>query len=104
MTSGGFTAALLEVVPEFERATNHKVVTVFGASTGGAPDSIPVRLARGESERHQAEHEARRERLLTELVTLGIDPVLVSTTDEEEIYRAFLTWADERQFRRGRSW
>jgi hypothetical protein len=63
-----------------------------------------VRLARGESERRRAEHEARRERLLTELVTLGIDPVLVSTTDEEEIFRAFLTWADERQFRRGRSW
>ncbi len=63
-----------------------------------------VRLARGESERRRAEHEARRERLLTELVTLGIDPVLVSTTDQDEIFRAFLTWADERQFRRGRSW
>ena len=48
MTSGGFTAPLLEVIPEFERATKHKVTTVFGASTGGAPDSIPVRLARGE--------------------------------------------------------
>src|SRR5262245_44666290 len=48
MTSGGFTAPLLEVIPEFERATKHKVITVFGASTGGAPDSIPVRLGRGE--------------------------------------------------------
>jgi len=63
-----------------------------------------VRLARGESERRRSEHEARRERLLAELVTLGIDPVLVSTSDDEEIFRAFLTWADERQFRRGRSW
>jgi molybdate transport system substrate-binding protein len=49
MVSGGFTAPLLEVIPEFERATKHTVVTVFGASTGGAPDSIPVRLARGEA-------------------------------------------------------
>jgi putative tricarboxylic transport membrane protein len=48
MTSGGFTAPLVDLIPEFERATSHRVVTVFGASTGGAPDSIPVRLARGE--------------------------------------------------------
>jgi molybdate transport system substrate-binding protein len=49
MVSGGFTAPLLEVIPEFERTTTHKVVTVFGASSGGAPDSIPMRLARGEA-------------------------------------------------------
>ena len=34
MTSGGFTAAYLDVVPEFERATKHKVLTAFGASHG----------------------------------------------------------------------
>jgi putative tricarboxylic transport membrane protein len=49
MTSGGFTAPLLDVIPLFEGATPHTVVTVFGASGGGAPDSIPERLARGES-------------------------------------------------------
>src|SRR5437868_8528932 len=49
MTSGAFTAALLELVPQFERTTHHKVITVFGASMGGADDSIPVRLARGET-------------------------------------------------------
>jgi molybdate transport system substrate-binding protein len=48
MTSGAFTAPYLEVVPEFERTTGHKVVTAFGASMGNAPDSIPVRLQRGE--------------------------------------------------------
>lgn len=48
MTSGGYTATLLEVVPRFERATGVKVHTVFGASLGGAPDSIPSRLGRGE--------------------------------------------------------
>ena len=48
MTSGGFTAPFLEVVPEFERTTKHDVVTAFGASMGGAPDSIPSRLQRGE--------------------------------------------------------
>ena len=49
MTSGGFTAPYLELVPEFERTTGITVTSVFGASMGGAPDSIPVRLARGES-------------------------------------------------------
>jgi len=48
MTSGGFTAALTELAPAFERATGHTVVTTYGASLGGAPDSIPSRLRRGE--------------------------------------------------------
>ncbi len=48
MTSGAFTAAYLELVPEFERATHDKIVTAYGASMGNAPDSIPRRLERGE--------------------------------------------------------
>ena len=48
MTSGGFTAAFLDLVPAFERMTRHTVATSFGASMGGAPDSIPSRLSRGE--------------------------------------------------------
>jgi len=48
MISGGFAAAYLEVVPEFERATGNKVVTSFGASMGNAPDAIPSRLQRRE--------------------------------------------------------
>ena len=48
MLSGGFTAPYEQVVPEYEHATQSKVVTVSGASMGGAPDSIPMRLERGE--------------------------------------------------------
>ena len=48
MSSGGFTAAYRDLLPEFEHATQNKVVTVYGASMGGAPDSIPSRLQRGE--------------------------------------------------------
>ena len=48
MSSGGFTAAYRNLTPEFERATGHKVTTAYGASMGGAPDSIPSRLERGE--------------------------------------------------------
>jgi ABC-type molybdate transport system substrate-binding protein len=48
MTSGAFTAPFEHAAPWFERRTGHDVVSVFGASTGGAPDSLPARLARGE--------------------------------------------------------
>lgn len=48
MTSGGFTAAYLDLVPVFESTTPHTIASAFGASMGGAPDSIPSRLARGE--------------------------------------------------------
>jgi molybdate transport system substrate-binding protein len=49
MTSGAFTAAYLEVTPQFERSTQNKVLTSYGASMGNAPDSIPMRLERGEA-------------------------------------------------------
>ena len=48
MTSGGFTAAYLQLVPAFERATRHKVVTTFGGSMGNGPETIPNRLRRQE--------------------------------------------------------
>jgi molybdate transport system substrate-binding protein len=48
MTSGAFTAAYLQLIPQFERATGDKIVTAYGASMGNAPDSIPSRLERGE--------------------------------------------------------
>ena len=49
MASGGFSAPYDKVIPEYERATEDTVVTVYGASMGGAPDSIPIRLQRGEA-------------------------------------------------------
>ncbi len=48
MTSGGFAEAFRQIVPAYEAETGHRVVIVGGASMGGAPDSIPSRLARGE--------------------------------------------------------
>lgn len=48
MSSGAFTAPYLDAAPWFEKSTPHTLVSVFGASTGGAADSIPTRLARGE--------------------------------------------------------
>ena len=48
MSSGGFTAAYKILAPKFESETGVKLVTAYGASSGGAPDSIPERLKRGQ--------------------------------------------------------
>jgi molybdate transport system substrate-binding protein len=48
MISGGFNAAYDKLVPEFERATGHKVTTERGPSMGETPQAIPNRLGRGE--------------------------------------------------------
>ena len=48
MISGGFTAALRDLAPEFERATGNKLVVIFGPSMGTTPEAIPNRMQRGE--------------------------------------------------------
>jgi molybdate transport system substrate-binding protein len=48
MISGGLTAAYKQLVPDFERATGHKVITAYGPSMGTTVNAIPVRLERGE--------------------------------------------------------
>ena len=63
----------------------------------------PVRLKAAEAARRREENEARRDGLLTELMTAGIEPILVSSAERDRIFQAFLAWADERQFRRGRA-
>ena len=49
VTSGAFTAAYLELVPEYEHATHNKLLTEFGPSMGTTHNAIPVRLERGEA-------------------------------------------------------
>ena len=48
VTSGGFAAAYEVLAPRFQEETGIRLATAYGASTGGAPDSIPARLERGE--------------------------------------------------------
>jgi molybdate transport system substrate-binding protein len=48
MISGGLTAAHNALVPAFERATGHKVLTAYGPSMGTTVNAIPMRLERGE--------------------------------------------------------
>ena len=48
ITSGGFTEAYRLLGPQFEAETSIVLITEYGPSSGGAPDSIPMRLGRGE--------------------------------------------------------
>ena len=48
ITSGGFAAAYNVLGPAFEAQTGVGLKTAYGSSSGGAPDSIPSRLERGE--------------------------------------------------------
>ena len=48
MSSGGFTAAYRTLAPDFTEMSGVTLRTAYGASMGGAPDSIPSRLERGE--------------------------------------------------------
>src|SRR5579863_10197369 len=49
VTSGWFTAAYLELVPQYEASTHNKLVTEFGPSMGTTHNAIPIRLERGEA-------------------------------------------------------
>jgi hypothetical protein len=63
-----------------------------------------VRLRAGEAGRRRELHEHRREELLAGFRTLGIEPILVSESDREHVFRAFVAWADERRYRVGHGW
>ena len=77
------------------------VVPLHDRSTGRF---VSVRLTDREAIRRREENEARSEDLLLRLRALDLGPVVVSTTDREQIFQAFLEWADERIISRGRWW
>lgn len=49
LISAGFYRAYSELVPAFERASGHHLITTRGPSMGDSPEAIPARLARGEA-------------------------------------------------------
>jgi molybdate transport system substrate-binding protein len=49
MISAGFYHVYEQLVPAFERASGHRLLTARGPSMGDSPEAIPARLARGES-------------------------------------------------------
>ena len=55
-----------------------------------------MRLSRREASRRRAGNESRLERLLDGLRDFGLEPLLLASTDRDEIYDRFLAWADLR--------
>lgn len=48
ISSGGFASTVEALAPQFEKQSGYRVDIVHGSSMGGATDSIPARLDRGE--------------------------------------------------------
>jgi hypothetical protein len=65
---------------------------------------LRVRLSAREAADRKRVHEERHARLLGDFRTLGIDPVLVSTADADQVLRAFLSWGEQRLLERRAGW
>jgi uncharacterized protein (DUF58 family) len=63
-----------------------------------------IRLSDDEVQARRREHQARYTTLLEDFRRLGLEPIRISSADREEIHNAFLEWADERRYARGKGW
>ena len=77
------------------------VMPFFDQTTG---KFVAVRLTDREAGSKRAENEARAGALIGDLRALDLGPVLVTSTNRDEIFQGFLQWADERVVSRGRWW
>jgi hypothetical protein len=56
-----------------------------------------VRLSRREARERRAANEERARRTVSELEALGLEPIVVTSSDRDEIFTRFLEWVDLRQ-------
>jgi uncharacterized protein (DUF58 family) len=63
-----------------------------------------VRLSAAEARARRERHERRLEEILEGFHSRTLEPVLVSTSEPEQIAQAFLEWSDARLYHRGRLW
>jgi uncharacterized protein (DUF58 family) len=57
---------------------------------------LDVRLRRSEAKAERERRERARSELLTSIASLGLDPVLLDTSEPDRVLRAFLDWAERR--------
>jgi uncharacterized protein (DUF58 family) len=69
------------------------VVPMVDPATGA---SLEARISRRQARRLRDANRERRERLLAQIAALGLDPVLIGSSDPVEIERDFLSWAARR--------
>jgi hypothetical protein len=72
------------------------------ADVGGR--SQHVRLRRREVAERRRANEARWEKLVDDFARASLEPVVVDSSEESEILRAFLDWAETRQEGGGGAW
>jgi Protein of unknown function DUF58 len=65
---------------------------------------LRVRLTGREASVRRRLHEERHGELLDGFRGLGIEPIVLGTTEEEDVLRAFLAWAEQRLFERRGGW
>ncbi len=70
------------------------VVPMVDPATGA---SVEARISRRRARRLKGANQERREKLLAQIAALGLDPVLIGSSDPVEIERDFLAWAARRQ-------
>ena len=63
----------------------------------GTRDVLELRFSRREARVRRRENERRRDELLGDFIALGLDPVLIGTSDSSAIDRVFIEWADSRR-------
>jgi hypothetical protein len=56
-----------------------------------------VRLSRREARERRAANEERARETISELEALGLEPVVITTTDRDEIFTKFIEWSELRQ-------
>jgi uncharacterized protein (DUF58 family) len=83
--------------PEVDRVT----VPIADPETGAVR---ATRLSRREARTRRERNEARRERIVARFRALGLEPVLVSSSDPIEVLSSFLTWSEQRLWERRRGW
>ncbi len=66
----------------------------------GGGDVSLVRLSVREAARRRANNEERQRQLILELESLGLEPVVIGTSDPAAIDQAFVEWAELRKQRR----
>ncbi len=77
------------------------LVSLVDAATGRVSR---VRLSRTEADERRVAHERRHAGIVTGFRALGLDPVVVTTTDPDDVLGAFLGWAEQRVVERRAGW
>jgi Protein of unknown function DUF58 len=57
-----------------------------------------LRLSKREARERRRRNEARIADLLARFTAFGLEPIVLSTADPDEIFRAFLSWAEQRMY------